>query len=140
MNGTIQLEIEQEISNVVNPSQQTLTPTISQRRVHSTVAITSGQTILLGGLIGESDSTVSGLPGLREIKYLGDLLGTTARNRKRSEIIVFVKPQLIRDGVDARNVAEEFRDRLETMRPTPTVVDGSGIPQSAATGGSGRRP
>ena len=54
-NGTIQLEIEQEISNVVNPNQQTLTPTISQRRVHSTVAVTSGQTVLLGGLISEQD-------------------------------------------------------------------------------------
>src|SRR6202022_1522771 len=36
-NGTIRLEVEQEISNGVNPEQQTLTPTISERRVHSTV-------------------------------------------------------------------------------------------------------
>jgi len=42
-NGVVQLEIEQEISNVVNPDQQTLTPTISQRRIHSTVEVTSGR-------------------------------------------------------------------------------------------------
>ena len=54
-NGTIQLEVDQEISNVVNPDQQTLTPTISQRRVHSTVAVTSGQTVLLAGLISERE-------------------------------------------------------------------------------------
>jgi len=48
------MEIEQEISNVVNP-QPTLTPTISQRRVHSTIAVTSGQTVLLGRLISDSD-------------------------------------------------------------------------------------
>ena len=47
-NGTIQMEIEQEISNLVNSSQPTLTPTISQRRVHSTIAVTSGQTAARG--------------------------------------------------------------------------------------------
>jgi general secretion pathway protein D len=62
-NGLVQLEIEQEISNVVNPNQQTLTPTISQRRIHSTVAVTSGQTVLLGGLISEQqDNQKNGIP------------------------------------------------------------------------------
>ena len=132
-NGAIQLEIEQEISNVANPDQQTLTPTITQRRIHSTVGVTSGQTILLGGLISErSDATLSGLPILREIKYLGDLVGTTARNKQRSEIIVFVKPTLIRNSIDAQGVTEEFRDRLETVRPTPSTIRGphpSGSPR-----------
>ena len=81
-NGTIQLEIEQEISNVVNPHQPTLTPTISQRRVHSTVAVTSGQTVLLGGLISEQEQkTKSGIPGLNEIEVLGNLFGTTSRTK-----------------------------------------------------------
>ena len=52
-NGSIQLEVDQEISNIVNADQQTLTPTIAQRRVHSTVSVTSGQTVLLAGLISE---------------------------------------------------------------------------------------
>ena len=58
-NGMIQMEIEQEISNVVNPSQATLTPTISQRRVHSTIAVTSGQTVLLAGLISDQDQATN---------------------------------------------------------------------------------
>src|SRR3984893_10194390 len=110
-NRTIQLETEQEISNVVNPAQQTLTPTISQRRVHSTVAVTSGQTVLLGGLISEQEQkTKAGIPGLNEIEVLGNLFGTTSRTKQRSEIIMFIKPQLVRNSVDARRVAEEFRD------------------------------
>lgn len=125
-NGTVQLEIEQEISNVVNQDQQTLTPTIAQRRIHSTVAVTSGQTVLLGGLISErEDGTKSGIPGLRQIRYLGDLFGNTSRNRQRSEIIVFIRPQLIRNSVDAQAVAEEFRERLQTMRSESTVVEGT---------------
>jgi general secretion pathway protein D len=129
-NGSIQLEIEQEISNVVDGDQQTLTPTISQRRVHSTVAVTSGQTVMLGGLISESNSnTKSGIPGLNQIKYLGDLFGNTSKNKQRQEIVIFIKPQLIRNGVDARDVAEEFRRRLRAMHgwgdeavPRPTLI------------------
>jgi len=116
-NGSVQLEIEQEISNVVNPNVQTLTPTIAQRRIHSTVAVTSGQTVLLGGLISEQqDKSVSGIPGLAQIKYLGDLFGTTNKSRTRSEIIVFIRPMVVRNGVDQQAVTEEFRERLESMR------------------------
>jgi general secretion pathway protein D len=116
-NGSVQLEIEQEISNVVNPNVQTLTPTIAQRRIHSTVAVTSGQTVLLGGLISEQqDKSTSGIPGLAQIKYLGDLFGTTSKSRTRSEIIVFIRPMVVRTGVDHQAVTEEFRERLESMR------------------------
>jgi general secretion pathway protein D len=117
-NGTIQLEVEQEISNVVNSNQQqTLTPTISQRRVHSTVVVPTGQTVLLGGLISEQEQkTLTGIPGLRQIAYLGDLFGTRDHNMQRSEIIIFIRPKLIRTSLDARSVAEEFRDRLDAMR------------------------
>lgn len=124
-NGTIQLEIEQEISNVVNPSQQTLTPTISQRRVHSTVAVTSGQTVLLGGLISDqTQKTREGIPILNDINVIGNLFGNTAAHKLRTEIIMFIKPQVVRNSVDARQVAEEFRDRLEAMRAASPIFPG----------------
>src|SRR5262245_32204929 len=124
-NGTIQLEIEQEISNVVNPSQQTLTPTISQRRVHSTVAVTSGQTVLLAGLISDqTQKTREGIPILNDINVLGNLFGSTAARKQRTEIIMFIKPQVVRDTVDARQVAEEFRDKLEMMRGASPIIPG----------------
>jgi general secretion pathway protein D len=127
-NGTVQLEVDQEISNIVNGDQQTLTPTIAQRRVHSTVSVASGQTVLLAGLISERNhKTQSGIPGLREIKFLGDVFGNTSSTKTRSEIIIFIKTQLIRNGVDASAVTEEFRDRLQTMRGGRSVVDGTKV-------------
>jgi general secretion pathway protein D len=127
-NGAIQLEIDQEISSVVNPGQPTLTPTISQRRVHSTVSVTSGQTVLLAGLISENQQkTRSGIPGLSDIKFLDDLLGNTDNTKTRSEIIVFIKTQLIRNSVEAGAVTEEFRERLQTMRGGHSVVNGTGV-------------
>lgn len=126
-NGSIELEIEQEVSNVVNPggvNAQNLTPTISQRRIHSTVGTSSGQTVLLGGLIKEDDErTVAGLPGLNQIQYLGDLLSQKSDNKLRSEIVIFVTTKLVRNAHDAQVIAEEFRERLDTMRRSPTTFD-----------------
>jgi general secretion pathway protein D len=122
-NGTIQLEVEQEISNVVSTDTGSLTPTISQRRVHSTIAVTSGQTVLLGGLISEQDNkSMDGLPGLRHISFIGDLFGSTNGSTQRSEIIIFIKPQIIRNGLDAQSVAEEFRAKLSTMHSSRAIV------------------
>jgi general secretion pathway protein D len=137
-NGTVQLEVDQEISNVVNSTTgaastntatSTLTPTISERRIHSTVAVTSGQTVLLGGLISDSDQrTQAGVPGLSEIKFLGALFGNTDNTKQRSEIIIFIKPQLIRNSLDARAVTEEFREKLQSMKTTRSVITGSDVP------------
>jgi len=137
-NGSVQLEIDQEISSVANPGTATtpnLTPTITERRIHSTVAVTSGQTVLLGGLISESDEKdKSGIPGAMQIKYLGDLLANTTGNKQRSEIIVFIKPQVIRNSMDAENVTEAFRDRLDSMRKVPTVIRRTDAPPPPRVG------
>jgi general secretion pathway protein D len=127
-NGRIQLEVDQEISNVVATDQQTLTPTISQRRVHSTVSVMSGQTVLLAGLISENgQSTRSGIPGLREIKFFGDVFGNTSTTKSRSEIIIFIKTQLIRNSVEAGAITEEFRDKLQSMRSGRSIINGTGV-------------
>lgn len=74
--------------------------------------------MLLGGLISDQDQkTKAGIPLLKDIEFVGDLFGTKSAHKHRTEIIMFIKPQLIRNSVDARQVAEEFRDRLEMMRP-----------------------
>jgi general secretion pathway protein D len=127
-NGVIDLEVEQEISNV-NSNQQTLNPTISQRRIHSTIAVVSGQTVLLGGLISERDQVErSGLPGISQIPILGEILGGNTTNRKqRTELIVFIKPKLIRSSLDARNVTEEFREKLSSMRPNRSFIEGADV-------------
>jgi general secretion pathway protein D len=128
-NGTIELEVDQEISAVVNPQQQTLTPTISDRHVHSTVAVASGQTVLLGGLISDNDQrTKNGIPVLGDIQFLGDLLGNINNSSTRTEIIIFIRPRVIRHSVDARAVTEEFRDKLSTMKNgANSVVSGADV-------------
>jgi general secretion pathway protein D len=113
-NGNVLLDIEQEISNVAGgANQNTLTPTVSQRRIKSSISVTSGQTVLLGGLIAErQERGRSGLPLLDQIGPLGDLWGSNTGGITRTELIIFIRPQIVRDPVDAQRVAEEMRTRL----------------------------
>jgi general secretion pathway protein D len=95
--------------------------------------VTSGQTVLLGGLISENDQkTKSGIPGVSEIKFLGDLLGNTSGTKTRSEIIIFIRPQLIRNNIDARAVTAEFRDKLRTLNGSArSVISGADVAAGA---------
>jgi general secretion pathway protein D len=122
-NGNVRLDIEQEISNPVansssssssSTSTNTLTPTVSTRKVRSSVAVASGQTVLLAGLISDSQTkSRSGIPGLDQIPGLGEVVfGQTDKQIKRTELIIFIRPQIIRDGADAHFVAEELRTKL----------------------------
>jgi general secretion pathway protein D len=129
-NGLVTMEIQQEVSAVVNPSgpntaSTTLTPTISQRRVTSTVAVQSGQMVVLGGLIREEvDHSKSGIPVLNKIPYIGDVIGGNTNNTKiRTELIVFIRPTVIRNPEDASNAAEALRAGMESLAPRPTAWD-----------------
>ncbi|MGJ4996963.1 type II secretion system secretin GspD [Bradyrhizobium sp. HKCCYLS3077] len=118
-NGNVRLDVEQEISNALNGTNggngatNSLTPTVATRKLRSSVAVASGQTVLLAGLISDTQNrTRSGIPGIDQIPGIGDLFAQTGKNVQRTELIIFIRPQIIRDGVDANFVAEEVRSKL----------------------------
>ncbi|MGJ4993870.1 type II secretion system secretin GspD [Bradyrhizobium sp. HKCCYLS3077] len=112
-NGNVRLEVEQEISNVAAQSSSSLTPTVSQRKVKSAISVANGQTVLLAGLISEQQNgNRNGIPGFDEIPVLGDAFSHQGKKGTRTELIIFIRPQIIRDGSDAHQVAEELRSKL----------------------------
>jgi general secretion pathway protein D len=124
VNGTVRLDIEQEISNVPQTSASTpnLTPTISERRVKSQISVANGQTVLLAGLISEQQSgTRNTIPVLDQIPGLGDAMGHQSNSTQRTELIIFIQPQIIRDGSDAHVIAEELRSKLRGTIATTTT-------------------
>jgi general secretion pathway protein D len=125
-NGHIVLDIEQEISSVSPASVGALTPTISQRKVKSSIAVTSGQTVLLAGLISESENKQrQGIPILDQIPGMGDAFSHQNVTRARTELILFIRPTLIRDPVDAHVIAEEMRSKMNSRlvgTSNPVVV------------------
>lgn len=126
-NGNVVLDIEQEISSVAAGSANSLTPTISQRRVKSSIAVTSGQTVLLAGLISETENKQrQGIPVLDSIPGMGDAFSHQTNARARTELILFIRPTVIKDGVDAHVIAEEMRSKMNsrlvgTSNPVVTV-------------------
>jgi general secretion pathway protein D len=112
-NGNVVIDIEQETSSVTPGSAGSLTPTISDRRVKSSISVASGQTVLLAGLISdEKDRTRQGIPVLDKIPGIGDLFAQQSGTKVRTELIIFIRPTVIRDPVDAHMVAEEMRSKL----------------------------
>ncbi len=125
-NGNVVLDIEQEISSVAAGSAGSLTPTISQRRVKSSIAVASGQTVLLAGLISETENKQrQGIPLLDSIPGVGDAFSHQTNARARTELILFIRPTVIKDAVDAHVIAEEMRSKMNARlvgTSVPVVV------------------
>lgn len=119
-NGTVFLEINQEVSAVANTQSSALdSPTIQQRRIRSTVSVTDGQTIALGGLINNNRSrSNAGIPILRDIPYLGVLFGTTGYTTTRTELLVMLTPHVIRNAAEMQAATDEMRLRMRNIAPT----------------------
>jgi general secretion pathway protein D len=100
-------------------------PTFMQRQINTQVAVRSGETIVLGGLIKDSASSGnSGLPFLSNIPVLGALFGTHSTSAQRTELLVIITPRVLRSDQDARAVSREMRDRMRGLTsqdlPVPT--------------------
>lgn len=117
--GLVYMNISQEVSQadksvpLVNGN-----PAISQRKLATQVAVQSGQTVLLGGLIQQAEGTTdTGIPGLNRIPVLGRLFGSTNRSRNRTELIVLITPRVIRGGADAKQITDDYQSKFESLEP-----------------------
>ena len=117
--GLVTMEIKQEVSQALETTISNIdSPTIQQRQINSTVAINSGETIVLGGLIQDIETQAeSGIPLLRSLPLIGKLFGTTRDQARRTELIVLITPHVVRNNNDARNITEEFRRKLRSLPP-----------------------
>jgi len=116
--GLVTMRIEQEVSTIVKTAVPTLTPTIQQRRISSTVAVQSGETVVLGGLIQETRARAeSGVPILRDIPILGFFFGGKEDDKKRTELLILITPRAVRSQREVRRVTEELRKRLRAVIP-----------------------
>lgn len=113
----ILLEIQQEISdsqpssNAGNPN-----PDILRRAASTTVMVSSGDTMLMGGLFEESGGNgSSGFPLLSTIPVVGGLFGQQTWNHNRSELVMLITPRILENEEDTRQVVDELRKRLQAI-------------------------
>lgn len=92
---------------------------VDRKSIETEVAVQSGDTVLLGGLIQQNDSEASsGTPGLMKIPVIGRLFGRTAKDNSRKELLVLITPTVIRGGAeDARELTEEYKKRFQGLSP-----------------------
>ncbi|HQL00018.1 MAG TPA: type II secretion system secretin GspD [Smithellaceae bacterium] len=114
----IRLKISQEVTKVTSGADKA-TPTTLKRTVKTTVVIKDKETIVIGGLIGDStDDNVNKVPLLGEIPLLGWLFKSKSQTREKTNLYVFLTPQIVRTQQDAEAI---FSQKRESMGE---VVDG----------------
>lgn len=114
-NGSVYMEIDQQVSDVVpNVTSGIDAPTFQQRKINSTVVVDDNETIVLGGLIRDSDThTKSGIPILKDIPLLGLPFRNTVNSKRRTELLVFITPHVIHSNKDAQALSDYLRLRLD---------------------------
>ena len=118
--GLVLLDIAQEVSDVATTSTSSInSPTISTRRISTSIAVQDGQTIALGGLIRDTNTAgKTGLPWLSRIPLIGGLLfGRVNDSEVRTELLVLLKPRVIRTVDDGTAITDELRARIRTVEP-----------------------
>jgi len=127
--GLVYLNINQVVSSPGAKDTTTGNFPIQQREVATQVAVQSGQTVLLGGLIKQDEGTTdTGIPGLNRIPIFGRLFGQTNRSRNRTELIVLITPRVITNGDEAKQVTDEYQRKFESLQP---YRDGAVKPRAA---------
>lgn len=119
-NGRILLDIEQEVSDVVPTTTSTIdSPTIQQRRINTTVAVNSGESIVLAGFMQDrARKARQQVPLIGNVPVLGNLFKDKDDQIRRTELLIAITPQIVKDANQIRGIAAEFRDRINlTTRP-----------------------
>lgn len=129
--GLVIMEIEQSVEQVADQKVSGSTidsPTISTREITSSVAVQSGETVILGGLIKDTDTfNKGGIPFLHNLPLVGPLFGSTTKDKVKTELVVLITPRVVNTRQDARLITNEFKRKLsgiyEEVIVVPTVKD-----------------
>ncbi|MCK9605660.1 MAG: type II secretion system secretin GspD [Methylomonas sp.] len=124
--GLVIMDILQSVNQAISTttSQTIDSPTIQKREIESSVAVQSGETIVLGGLIKENNDYLrDGVPLLHEIPIIGSLFGGTTRNKDKSELVVLITPRVVNSRQDASLITDEFRRKLSSIYEIPPPVE-----------------
>ena len=110
----VTMQINQGVTDVGQVDSATGQRTFLQRRIDSKVAIRSGETLVLGGLIRDNTTNgKAGIPILQDIPVVGALFGSNSTNVARTELLVVITPRVVRSDQEIRDVSGEMRQRMK---------------------------
>lgn len=127
-NGTIKMTIYQEVSSILPSSVGSSTGLITNKRsIETNVLVNDGAIVVLGGLLqDEFANNQQKVPGLGDVPVLGGLFRNESRSRRKTNLMVFLRPVVLRDERDTANLAldryEQMRAVQRDIQPTPSSV------------------
>ncbi|WOI37694.1 type II secretion system secretin GspD [Alteromonas sp. CI.11.F.A3] len=111
----VQLLIEQEVSSVSGATSVDIS--INKREIKTTVIVDDGGTIVLGGLIDEDvQESVSKVPLLGDIPILGNLFKSTSTSKRKRNLMVFLKPTIVRDGATMNSISHRKYNYIRALQ------------------------
>ena len=122
--GTVLLELEQEVSDTKsNTSSGIDSPAFTQRRIQTTVSVKNGETIILAGMIQDkSTRSRDQVPILGDIPFIGNVFKNKTDSIVRTELLIAITPQVIKDSRQLSAITDELRDSLNfSTRPQRTT-------------------
>ena len=116
--GLVYLVVNQEVSSPGQPAEGNVNPPINTRQISTEIAVQSGQTVVLGGLISETRTeSRSGVPFLQRIPGLGALFRSTTDNLSRSETLVLITPTVVENTAQLQRASDEFGRKFRGLDP-----------------------
>jgi general secretion pathway protein D len=114
-NGTVKLTIFQEVSSVLASTVNAVNgPTTNKRTIESNVLVEDGAVVVLGGLLqDEYSGNQEKIPVAGDIPFFGNLFKSETRTRKKTNLMVFLRPVVVRDAAATERLSV---DRYESMR------------------------
>ena len=127
--GLVYLEIKQEQSTPGTTVDPTGNVPVDRRIVETEVAVQSGETVMLAGLIRDNNNTSqAGVPGLMKVPLVGRLFSNSRREGSRQELLVLIKPTVISNSDEARSLTDEYQQRFRGIQP---LIDKHAEPRDA---------
>ncbi len=115
--GTVALDVKQEVNDVGEPVPPTNSPEFRKREAETSVVLLNNQTLVLGGLIQNRRSVVkSGIPFLYRMPVVGYLFGTTTERVEKTELILLITPRVVGTAIDAARVTDQMRNLTPELR------------------------
>ncbi len=118
--GLVYMEIAQDVSNP-GPIPDTGAPSIATRQLNTEIAVQSGNTIVMGGLIRDNDNfNRSGVPVLSRVPVLGNLFGKKTKTVNRTELMLLITPTVVENPEQARLVTKAYAKKFKGLKPIET--------------------
>ena len=129
-NGTVKMAIFQEVSSVQPGSVNSATGLITNKRsIESHVLVEDGSIIVLGGLLqDEYSGNQEKVPGLGDVPVFGNLFKSESRSRKKTNLMVFLRPVVVRDGASTNALSMDRYDLMRTTQQQTQPLNSSLVP------------